>query len=291
MAHDDNWLTDEFEASRPRLHALAYRMLGSHAEAEDAVQETWLRLRRNDPSEIENVGGLLTTVVGRVCLDRLRARRARPEDPVDDLTAGATPAVDPALDPVDEALLAESVGTALMLVLDRLGPAERVAFVLHDVFAVPFDDVAEILGRTPDASRQLASRARRRLQGSTPDGRLDVMRQREVVDAFLRAARGGDFDALLQLLDPDVVMVPDDAAISMGSLRETRGAEAVAGALSGGARAAQRALVDGVAAWLWAPGGQIRGVVQFTVRGDRIVSIAVTGDADRIRELEIVPLD
>jgi RNA polymerase sigma-70 factor (ECF subfamily) len=291
MAHDDNWLTDEFEASRPRLHALAYRMLGSHAEAEDAVQETWLRLRRNDPSEIENVGGLLTTVVGRVCLDRLRARRARPEDPVDDLTAGATPAVDPGLDPVDEALLAESVGTALMLVLDRLGPAERVAFVLHDVFAVPFDDVAEILGRTPDASRQLASRARRRLQGSTPDGRLDVMRQREVVDAFLRAARGGDFDALLQLLDPDVVMVPDDAAISMGSLRETRGAEAVAGALSGGARAAQRALVDGVAAWLWAPGGQIRGVVQFTVRGDRIVSIAVTGDADRIRELEIVPLD
>jgi RNA polymerase sigma-70 factor (ECF subfamily) len=291
MTHDDSWLTDEFEASRPRLHALAYRMLGSHAEADDAVQETWLRLRRNDPADIENVGGLLTTVVGRVCLDRLRARRARPEDPVDDLAAGATSAVDPAADPVDEALLAESVGTALMLVLDRLGPAERVAFVLHDVFAVPFDDVAGILGRTPDASRQLASRARRRLQGSTPDGRLDVMRQRDVVDAFLRAARGGDFDALLQLLDPDVVMVPDAAAISMGSLRETRGAEAVAHALSGGARAAQRALVDGVAAWLWAPGGQIRGVVQFTVRGDRIVSIAVTGDADRIRELEIVPLD
>jgi RNA polymerase sigma-70 factor (ECF subfamily) len=291
MTHDDNWLTDEFEASRPRLHALAYRMLGSHAEADDAVQETWLRLRRNDPADIENVGGLLTTVVGRVCLDRLRARRARPEDPVDDLAAGATSAVDPAADPVDEALLAESVGTALMLVLDRLGPAERVAFVLHDVFAVPFDDVAGILGRTPDASRQLASRARRRLQGSTPDGRLDVMRQRDVVDAFLRAARGGDFDALLQLLDPDVVMVPDDAAISMGSLRETRGAEAVAAALSGGARAARRALVDGVAAWLWAPGGQVRGVVQFTVRDDRIVSIDVTGDADRIRALEIVPLD
>jgi len=291
MTHDDNWLTGEFEASRPRLHALAYRMLGSHAEADDAVQETWLRLRRNDPSEIENVGGLLTTVVGRVCLDRLRARRARPEDPVDDLAGAATPAVGPSADPVDEALLAESVGTALMVVLDRLGPAERVAFVLHDVFGIPFDDVAEILGRTPDASRQLASRARRRLQGSTPDGRLDVMRQRDVVDAFLRAARGGDFDALLQLLDPDVVMVPDAAAISMGSLRETRGAEAVADALSGGARAAQRALVDGVAAWLWAPGGQVRGVVQFTVRDDRIVSIDVTGDADRIRGLEIVPLD
>jgi RNA polymerase sigma-70 factor (ECF subfamily) len=291
MTHDDNWLTGEFEASRPRLHALAYRMLGSHAEADDAVQETWLRLRRNDPSEIENVGGLLTTVVGRVCLDRLRARRARPEDPVDDLAGASTSSVDPSADPVDEALLAESVGTALMVVLDRLGPAERVAFVLHDVFGIPFDDVAEILGRTPDASRQLASRARRRLQGSTPDGRLDVMRQRDVVDAFLRAARGGDFDALLQLLDPDVVMVPDAAAISMGSLRETRGAEAVAHALSGGARAAQRALVDGVAAWLWAPGGQVRGVVQFTVRGDRIVSIDVTGDADRIRGLEIVPLD
>jgi RNA polymerase sigma-70 factor (ECF subfamily) len=289
--HDDDWLTAQFEESRPRLHALAYRMLGSHAEADDAVQETWLRLRRNDPAEIENVGGLLTTVVGRVCLDRLRARRARPEDPVDDLTAGAAPAVDPGPDPVDEALLAESVGTALMVVLDRLGPAERVAFVLHDVFGVPFDDVAEILGRSSDSSRQLASRARRRLQGSTPDGRLDVARQRSVVDAFLRAARGGDFDALMQLLDPDVALVPDAAAISMGALREARGAEAVAAALSGGARAATRAMVDGVAAWLWAPGGHIRGVVQFTVRDDRIVAIDVTGDAERIAGLEIVALD
>jgi RNA polymerase sigma-70 factor (ECF subfamily) len=291
MTHDDHWLTAELEASRPRLQALAYRMLGSHAEAEDAVQETWLRLRRNDPGEIENVGGLLTTVVGRVCLDRLRARRARPEDPVDDAAVGAAPATDPTTDPVDEALLAESVGTALMVVLDRLGPAERVAFVLHDVFGVPFDDVAEILGRSPDASRQLASRARRRLQGSTPDGRLDVMRQREVVDAFLDAARGGDLDALVQLLDPDVVLVPDAAAISMGSLRVTHGAEAVAHALSGGARGAQRALVDGVAAWLWAPGGHVRGVVQFGVRDGRITSIDVTGDTDRIRALEIITLD
>jgi RNA polymerase sigma-70 factor (ECF subfamily) len=289
--HDDDWLTAQFEESRPRLHALAYRMLGSHAEADDAVQETWLRLRRNDPGEIENVGGLLTTVVGRVCLDRLRARRARPEDPVDDLGAGAAPAVAPAADPLDEALLAESVGTALMVVLDRLGPAERVAFVLHDVFGVPFDDVAEILGRTPDASRQLASRARRRLQGSTPDGRLDLARQRDVVDAFLRAARGGDLDALMQLLAPDVVMVPDAAAIAMGSLREARGADAVADALSGGARAAVRATVDGAPAWLWAPGGHVRGVVQFTVRDGRIVAIDVTGDAQRIAELEIVALD
>ncbi len=289
--HDDDWLTARFEESRPRLHALAYRMLGSHAEADDAVQETWLRLRRNDPNEIENVGGLLTTVVGRVCLDRLRARSARPEDPVDDLANGAVPAVDDAADPLDEALLAESVGTALMVVLDRLGPAERVAFVLHDVFGVPFDGVADILGRTPDASRQLASRARRRLQGSTPDGRLDLVRQRDVVDAFLRAARGGDFDALMQLLDPDVVLLPDSAAVSMGSLRATHGAEAVASALSGGARNATLAIVDGVAAFVWAPGGQIRGVVQFTVRDDRIVAIDVTGDDERIRELDIVTLD
>jgi RNA polymerase sigma-70 factor, ECF subfamily len=287
---DDDWLTARFEEDRPRLHALAYRMLGSHAEADDAVQETWLRLRRNDPAQIENVGGLLTTVVGRVCLDRLRSRRARPEDPVDDLGADTTHADDRATDPVDEALLAESVGTALMLVLDRLGPAERVAFVLHDVFAVPFDAVAEILDRSPDASRQLASRARRRLQGGDPTARLDLVRQREIVDAFLRAARGGDFDALLQLLDPDVVLIPDAAAVAMGSLREMHGAEAVANALSGGAQGATLAIVDGVAAFVWAPGGEVRGVVQFTVRDDRVVAIGVTGDAERIRAFDIVTL-
>jgi len=288
--HDDDWLTAQFEESRPRLHALAFRMLGSHAEADDAVQETWLRLRRNDPAAIENVGGLLTTVVGRVCLDRLRARRARPEDPVDDLVTSGAPDADPAADPVDEAILAESVGTALMVVLERLGPAERVAFVLHDVFAVPFDDVAEILGRSPDASRQLASRARRRLQGSAPDGRLDLVRQRTVVDAFLRAARGGDFEGLLQLLDPDVVLVPDAAAVAMGSLREMRGAEAVATALSGGASNATLAIVDGVAAFVWAPGGQVRGVVRFTLRDERIVAIDVTGDGELIRTLDIVTI-
>jgi RNA polymerase sigma-70 factor (ECF subfamily) len=288
--HDDDWLTARFEESRPRLHALAYRMLGSHAEAEDAVQETWIRLRRTDPAGIENVGGLLTTVVGRVCLDRLRARRARPEHPVDVAGASGT-ADDAAGDPVDEALLAESVGAALMVVLDRLGPAERVAFVLHDVFAVPFDEIAEILGRTSDSSRQLASRARRRLQGSGPTAGLDLVRQRVVVDAFLRAARGGDFDALVQLLDPDVVLRPDAAAAGMGTLREMHGAEAVATALSGGARGASLAIVDGVAAFVWAPGGSIRGVVQFTLRDDRIVAIDVTGDAARLAELDIVTID
>ena len=288
--HDDQWLTTRFEESRPRLHALAYRMLGSHAEADDAVQETWLRLTRTDPARIENVGGLLTTVVGRVCLDRLRARRARPEDPVDELPPGDDMDVTSA-DPVDEALLAESVGAALMVVLDRLGPAERVAFVLHDVFAVPFDDVGEILGRSPEATRQLASRARRRLQGTAPTAGLDLVRQRDVVDAFLRAARGGDFDSLMQLLDPEVVLLPDAAAVGMGSLRETRGAAAVASALSGGAQGAILAIVDGVAAFVWAPAGQTRGVVQFTIDGDRIVAIDVTGDAERIRELDIVLLD
>jgi RNA polymerase sigma-70 factor (ECF subfamily) len=274
-----------FEDHRSRLKAIAYRLLGSPADADDAVQETWLRYSRADTSDVENLGAWLSTVVSRVCLNMLQARKTQAQ-PVAEVpeTSGDD-------DPEYEALLADGVGLALTVVLDALSPAERVAFVLHDVFGVPFDDVSEILGRSPDASRQLASRARRRLQGSTPDGRLDIARQRDVVDAFLRASRGGDFDALMALLDPDVVMLPDAAAVAMGSLRETRGAEAVASALSGGARAAVRAIVDGAAAWLWAPGGHVRGVVQFTVRNGRIVAIDVTGDADRIAALEIVPVD
>jgi RNA polymerase sigma-70 factor (ECF subfamily) len=183
------------------------------------------------------------------------------------------------------------VGNALLVVLDLLTPAERVAFVLHDVFAVPFDEISEILGRSPDAARQLASRARRRLQGTRPTAGLDLVRQRDVVDAFLRAARGGDFDALMELLDPDVALVPDTAAVSMGSLRETHGAAAVASALSGGARGAQLAIVDGLAGFVWAPGGQTRGVVEFTISDGRIVAIRVTGDAERIDALDIVTLD
>ena len=288
---EDEWLTTQFESSRPRLEAVAYRMLGSHAEAEEAVQETWIRLSRTDPAAVENVGGLLTTVVGRVCLDRLRSRRARPEDPIDRELRPNT--VEPTADddPEHEVVLAESVGAALLVVLDLLSPAERVAFVLHDVFAVPFDEVAEILDRSPDATRQLASRARRRLQGTEPTAGIDLVRQRDVVDAFLRAARGGDFEALLQLLDPDVVLVPDTAAVQMGSLRETRGAFGVATALSGGARGARLAIVNGLAGFVWAPGGQLRGVVEFTVDDGRIVAINVTGDADRIRALDIVTLD
>jgi RNA polymerase sigma-70 factor (ECF subfamily) len=288
---DETWLTRRLEESRPRLHAVAYRMLGSHAEADDAVQEAWLRLRRTDPEQIDNVDGLLTTVVSRACLDRLRARRARPEDPDDELVGRHAPD-EATVDPADEVILAESVGTALMIVLDRLSPAERVAFVLHDVFAVPFDDVAAVLGRTPDASRQLASRARRRVQGTTtPAVSFDLVGQRHVVTAFLSAARAGDFDQLVRLLDPDVVLVPDAAATSMGSLREMHGAEAIASALSGGARGAVLAVVDGITGFVWAPGGDVRGVVQFTIRDGRVLVIDVTGDPARIAELDIVTLD
>ena len=288
---DEEWLTTQFEASRPRLRAVAYRMLGSDAEADDAVQETWLRLDRTDSDEIDNLGGWLTTVVARVCLDRLRARRSRREEAV-----GAQPPDRPgdpahATDPAEDAVVAESVGAALLVVLDSLAPAERVAFVLHDVFAVPFDTVAEVLGRSPDAARQLASRGRRRLQGSTRTAELDLVRQRELVDAFLRAARGGDFETLVQLLDPDVELRPDAAAVGMGSLRDVRGAANVAGALSGGAQGARLAIVDGLAALVWAPGGATRGVIEFEVRDDRIVAISVTGDAERIAELEIVLVD
>ena len=216
-------LTSQFEANRPRLHAVAYRMLGSRADADDAVQEAWLRLSRTDAGEIENLGGWLTTVIGRVCLDKLRTRRSRREEPID-VAGPHEPAGDARDDdPASDTVLAESVGAALLVVLDRLSPAERVAFVLHDVFAVPFDQVGEILGRSPDASRQLASRARRRLQGSTDAYGIDLVRQRHVVDAFLRAARGGDFEALMRVLDPDVVLLPDAAAVNMGSLREARG--------------------------------------------------------------------
>lgn len=283
-------VTEEFESRRPRLLALAYRILGSRADAEDAVQETWFRLARTDLARIDNLGGWLTTVVSRVCLDRLRSRRARPEDAVGavpDELVGATPDGDPA----GEVLVADSVGAALIMVLDQFAPAERVAFVLHDVFALPFDEIAPVVDRSPDATRQLASRARRRLRGDVRTGDLDLVRQREVVDAFLKAARDGDFDALLGLLDPDVVLRPDAAALRMGSLRETRGAEAVASSLSGGATVARLAVIDGLTGFVWAPRGQVRGVVQFTVVAGRIVALDVTGDAQRMEQLDIVLLD
>lgn len=286
-----DWWAAQFESSRPRLRAVAYRMLGSHAEADDAVQETWIRLAGTDADQVENLGGWLTTVIARVCLDRLRARTSRREVTVGEPVTEAAPTAADDHDPAHQALLAESVGAALMVVLDSLPPAERVAFVLHDVFAVPFDEIAEIVDRSPVATRQLASRARRRVRGTEPTADIDLVRQRDVVDAFLRAARAGDFEALLRLLDPNVVLQPDAAALRMGALRETRGADAVATALSGGAQGAQLAVVEGLAALVWAPGGQTRGVIEFTLAGDTIVAIRVTGDADRIRELDLVTLD
>jgi RNA polymerase sigma factor (sigma-70 family) len=282
----DDWVLEQFEASRPRLHAVAHRMLGSHADADDAVQETWLRLSGTDADRVDNLGGWLTTVIARICLDRLRSRQSRREHAVD----VPPDRVDDVDDPADDVVMAESLGAALMVVLDSLAPAERVAFVLHDVFAVPFDDIGEIVGRSPEAARQLASRARRRVQGSPPTAGLDLERQREVVDSFLRAARGGDFETLVRILDPQVVMRPDAAAMRMGSLRETRGAEQVAAMLSGGAKAAQLAIVDGLAGLVWAPAGRMRGVIQFVV-DERIVAIEVIGDADRLAQLDIVTLD
>lgn len=290
MVREDR-VTAEFEASRPRLHALAYRMLGSRAEAEDAVQDTWLRLGRTDPGAVDNLGGWLTTVVARVCLDRLRSRRSRREEPLDEKRGAEVRTTPDDHDPAHQALMADSIGAALLVVLDSLRPAERVAFVLHDVFAVPFDEIAEIVERSPEAARQLASRARRRVQGTPPAVDVDLVRQRNVVAAFLRAAQGGDFEALLRLLDPDVLFRPDAVALRLGAFPETRGAEAVAGQFSGGAQVARLAVIDAVAGLVFAPGGRIRGVAEFELRDDKIASIHVTGDPERIRDLDIVILD
>ncbi|MGH9246387.1 MAG: sigma-70 family RNA polymerase sigma factor [Acidimicrobiales bacterium] len=286
-----DWLTEQFEASRPRLRAVAYRMLGSHAEADDAVQETWLRLHRADSKGIENFGGWLTTVVGRVCLDRLRWRRARRDEPVGALPLESAVGVAHDHDPEHQALVADSVGSALLVVLDQLTPAERVAFVLHDVFAVPFDEIGEVVGRSPDAARQLASRARHRVQGTAGAPEVDLVRQRVLVDAFLAAARGGDFEALLALLDPDVRLRPDRAAMRMGAVRAAQGAAEVASLLSGGAGAARLAIVDGLAGLAWAPGGRTRGVVAFTIADAKIVEINVIGDPERLQQLDVVLVD
>jgi len=284
------WVAGQFQANRPRLEGMAYRMLGSRVEAEDAVQEAWLKAMRADRDAVENLSGWLTTVTARVCLDRLRARRARPEHA---LGVDVSDVEDPSAenDPAEAALLAESVGAALLVVLDSLAPDERVAFVLHDVFAVPFDTIGEVVGRSPQAARQLASRGRRRVQGTSTLGSVDLVQQRTLVEAFLRAAREGDFQALVRLLHPDVVFEPDQAALRMGSLPQTRGAKDVASALSGGARGTRLVLVNGLAALAWAPGGHIRSVIEFTVVDDRITAVTVTADADRIAQLDVVTLD
>ena len=282
---EQGWLGERFEENRSRLTAIAYRMLGSGGEADDAVQEAWLRLSRSDVDAIDNLAGWLTTVVGRVCLDMLRSRESRREEPLD---LGVYEAAE---NPEQEAVLADSIGLAMLVVLESLTPAERVAFVLHDMFAMPFEEIAPIVGRSEGATRQLASRARRRVQGAEPAGGTSVGSRREIVDAFLAASRGGDFTALLALLDPDVVLIADDATVRTGGIdKEVVGAERVAAQFAGRARAAQAALIDGEPGLVWAPGGKARVVFAFTFREGRITGIDIVGDADRLRELDVVIL-
>ena len=289
--HEHDWLAEQFESRRSHLRAVAYRMLGSLHEADDAVQEAWLRLSRSGAGGVENLGGWLTTVVARVCLDMLRARRSSREEPLDTHLAGSLVSPAAGSDPEHEVLLADSVGLAMLAVLDTLAPAERLAFVLHDMFAVPFDEIAQIAGRSPTAARQLASRARRRVQGvvAVPDG--DQTRQRVVVEAFLAAARGGDFTALLELLDPGVVLRADHAAVEAGAAAEVRGARAVAETFSGRARVAQPALVNGVAGAVWAPAGRPRVVFSFTMKAGKIVEIALVADPTRLSQLDLTILN
>ncbi len=281
-------LAEEFEANRSHLKAVAYRMLGSLPEAEDAVQEAWLRLSRSDARAVENLTGWLTTVVARVSLDMLRSRASRREEPyvTDDPVLGGP---DAAVDPEHAAILADSVGLALLVVLDSLDPAERLAFVLHDMFAVPFDEIAPIVGRTTEATRQLASRGRRRVQGAaTPDA--DVFRQREVVSAFLAASRNGDFEALVAMLDPDVVLRSDPAAVKVGSDAERRGPLSVAEMFSGRAREARLALLGAAVGAVWAPGGTPRVAFSFTVVDGKITAVDIVADPEQLRAFDVVVL-
>ena len=280
-----DWLAEQFEEHRRHLRAVAYRMLGSLSEADDAVQEAWLRLSRSNANEIENLGGWLTTVVARVSLNMLRSRKTRSEEPLGDHMPD--PIIDPpdGTDPEHEALLADSVGLALLIVLETLSPAERLAFVLHDMFAVPFDEIAQIVDRSPATARQLASRARRRVRGAAPASDADPTAQREVLDAFLAAARDGDFDALVAVLDPDVVL-----RVDVGPARslEVRGAEAVARrAASFRGLEMHPVLVNGVVGTVATRNGQPFSVGAITVRGGRIVAIDILADPARVARLDL----
>ena len=283
-----DWLAQRFERSRPQLRAVAYRMLGSQAEADDAVQESWLRASRADAAGVENLGGWLTTIVARVCLDMLRARRTRREEPLELQPAEPVGGAEPER----ELLLADSVGMAMLVVLEALSPAERVAFVLHDMFAVPFEDVAEIVGKSPAAARQLASRARRRVRGAETAADVDVdpARQREIVGAFLAASRNGDFDALLAVLDPDVELTADETGARMGAYTGLRGAAAVAGKLAGGARVLRPALLGGMPGLVWMLRGEPQVAFGFTVANGLITRIDLIADPERLREMDVVPL-
>jgi RNA polymerase sigma factor (sigma-70 family) len=297
-------LAERFQADRPRLRAVAYRMLGSLSEADDAVQETWLRLSRTDPGEIENLGGWLTTVVARVSLDALRRRVSRREEPLGEHGQGRGPSrptrhfPDPVvsapdgLDPEHEALLADAIGLALLVVLDTLAPAERLAFVLHDTFGVPFDEIGRLVDRSPNAAAQLASRARRRVRDAAAPPDVDLYRQRLLADAFLAAARAGDFAALVAVLDPDVVLRADPGAAAGGPV-EVHGADAVARQAMSYARLAafgRPVLVNGTAGLMAAPGGRPVAVLALTVRGGRITAVDILADADRLSHLPLPSL-
>ena len=312
--NERDWLAERFEENRPHLRAVAYRMLGSASEADDAVQESWLRLSRSGADGVENLGGWLTTIVARVSLNMLRSRALRREEPLDPPVT-AQPAAEPAngTDPEHEAVLADSVGLAMLVVLDTLTPAERLAFVLHDMFAVPFEEIAPIVERSPVATRQLASRARRRVQevrveeagSGDPDAERqpgEISRRREVVNAFLAASRDGDFDALLTMLDPDIMLRADAAAAQMGTGSAdaaaarlgadgaVTGARAVAGFFAGRAAAVRPALIDGAPGAIWTHLGETRVVFAFTISGGAITLIELIADPEHIARLEVVPL-
>jgi RNA polymerase sigma-70 factor (ECF subfamily) len=288
---DNNWLAQRFGDSRGHLKAVAYRMLGSASDAEDAVQETWLKLNRSDTRDVGNLGGWLTTVVARVCLDMLRTRRSRREEPLGfqaDAPAGGRPE--------DDVALADATGQALLVVLETLAPAERVAFVLHDMFDLSFEEIAPIVERTPDAARQLASRARRRVRGAQAPA-TDLARHRELVDAFLAASRDGDFERLLAVLSPDVVLRADDLAVRVAAGRqrygapdlapEVRGGPSVANVFKGRASEALPAVIDGEAGAVWAVGGQVRAAFLFRIQGERITGIELVMEPAHLAGLDV----
>lgn len=287
--NEKNWLADEFEANRMHLRAVAYRMLGSRTEAEDAVQEAWLRLTRSDRTDVDNLSGWLTTVVARICLDMLRSRKTRREEPLDLPAHGAI--VDVASNPEREAAFADSVGVALLVVLQTLSPAERVAFVLHDMFDLSFEEIAAIIGRSAAAARQLASRARRRVQGQpeTPD--IDLAHKRSIAEAFLVASRNGDLQGLLAVLAPDAIFRPDAAAIRLGNVVPLRGADAVAESFKGRATSAKVALVDGEIGLVVFIEGQLRVVLALSFDGDRISAVDAIADQDHLQDIDFSVLE
>ncbi len=287
---EHEWLAEQFEANRTHLQAVAYRMLGSLSEADDAVQEAWLHLSRSDRNSVRNLGGWLTTVVARICLDMLRSRKSRREESLEASVPEPITRRESGTDPEHEALLADSVGLALLVVLETLSPAERLAFVLHDIFGVPFDEIARVVERSETAARQLASRARRRVRGGARVQDANRTSQRAVVDAFLTASREGNFDALLAVLDPDVVFRHDRIAVPVGASREVNGALAVAKQFAGRAQGARPVLVNGSVGVVVAPRGRLMLVLDLTITHGKIAAINVIAEPARLQKLDLAVL-